>query len=124
MNKDISCEACGFRFRERDKKRLHSHHIRPKEHGGSDGYENRITLCPNCHSIAHILISVAMDSFGLIDVYLYYERDFLVYSILRYTRVSSRNMLWRAWHAFLINTQLRVRYSFRLRDADRSPKAP
>lgn len=29
---------------------LHTHHIVPRRHEGSDKEENLVTVCPNCHS--------------------------------------------------------------------------
>lgn len=34
---------------------LHMHHTVPVSRGGSDGFDNLILLCPNCHAIAHWL---------------------------------------------------------------------
>jgi HNH endonuclease len=79
----MSCEVCGFSFKLQDSSRLHSHHLRPVEHGGDDCARNLIKLCPNCHSTAHILLHLAIES-GAIDVYKYYERDHLILEILRY----------------------------------------
>jgi len=79
------CEVCGYSFKHYDTTRLHKHHIRPKEHGGSDEEANKIVLCPNCHSIAHILLSLALDS-GAIDIYKLYAREHLTVAILRYQR--------------------------------------
>lgn len=112
--KDISCEVCGFAFRYSHRKRLHSHHMRPKEHGGDDTGANKILLCPNCHSIAHILLSDAIKMlFQEIDIYRLYERDFLALSILKYRRESVRQLLRRAlktfWHDIIIKVRLRWR---------------
>jgi len=79
------CEVCGYSFKLQDSSRLHIHHMRPTEHGGSNCARNLITLCPNCHAIAHILLHLAIES-GAIDVYKYYEREHLILAILRYHR--------------------------------------
>jgi len=111
-DKDISCEACGFAFRYHHRKRLHSHHIRPKGHGGDDTEANKILLCPNCHSIAHILLSMALYSAGTIDIYDLYERGWLIHQISRYHRDKPMQLIRRALKVFLYNIQIVLRIPF------------
>lgn len=42
-----SCYICGYKIF------LEQHHIIPRAKGGSDGIENVIALCPNCHREVH-----------------------------------------------------------------------
>lgn len=41
------CYICGF------DKAIEDHHITPRSQGGTNKLENRINLCPNCHTLAH-----------------------------------------------------------------------
>lgn len=41
------CYLCGF------SEALEEHHIKPIFHGGSNRIENKIVLCPNCHTLTH-----------------------------------------------------------------------
>ncbi len=41
------CYICGFT------EALEEHHIEPRSAGGSNRVENKINLCPNCHTLAH-----------------------------------------------------------------------
>lgn len=44
-----ACKNCGF-----DKLGWsHIHHIKPKSQGGMNHRQNLVTLCPNCHYLAH-----------------------------------------------------------------------
>jgi 5-methylcytosine-specific restriction endonuclease McrA len=43
------CKICSFR----DEQRLQIHHIVPVSNGGSDDYDNLITLCHKCHVLIH-----------------------------------------------------------------------
>lgn len=47
--KGDSCTLCGFSIKEA----LDSHHIIPKALGGSNGKDNLITVCANCHRLLH-----------------------------------------------------------------------
>lgn len=42
------CEVCGWNLGPRD-----VHHITPIVNGGKNEFSNLITLCPNCHRLAH-----------------------------------------------------------------------
>lgn len=92
LSSRISCEACGFSFKHQDSTRMHRHHIRPKEHGGDDGAANRVILCPNCHSIAHILLRNALtlsEYSPEYDIYRLYQRNHLIAEIEKYRGVES-----------------------------------
>ena len=45
---NFPCENCGWQEGPRD-----VHHITPVCEGGKNEIENLITLCPNCHRLAH-----------------------------------------------------------------------
>jgi len=46
--KELPCENCGWNIGPRD-----VHHIIPVSEGGKNEFDNLITLCPNCHRLAH-----------------------------------------------------------------------
>lgn len=45
------CEVCGWEPPQ--KKLLHTHHVIPLCHGGTNDPENLVVLCPNHHAVAH-----------------------------------------------------------------------
>lgn len=45
------CDVCGFSVMNV----LHVHHIRPVSEGGLGAKDNLALLCPNCHSIVHLI---------------------------------------------------------------------
>src|SRR5262245_4664775 len=110
-----SCEVCGYSFRTQDSSRMHVHHMRPTEHGGPDTSENKITLCPNCHSVAHILLSIAVNSLGAVDLRKLYLRDHLILSILQYHRRDYKRELRTAlinlWRHKWIRLKLHLKLS-------------
>lgn len=56
MRDNYTCLACGFRY---ENKIVEAHHLIPLHKSDSDKLvcaNDLITLCPNCHSIAHILL--------------------------------------------------------------------
>ena len=109
MSLKPSCEVCGFYIQ------IHSHHIRPKEYGGDDGAANRISLCPNCHAIAHVILRRSLVLSDLTgnsrgpDVYDLFKRDILIGSILRYNSESPLALLKRAWRIFWYKPLVRIR---------------
>jgi hypothetical protein len=46
------CEICNYLTVHRNK--IHYHHIKPVELGGSDWAYNRVYLCPTCHCLVYI----------------------------------------------------------------------
>lgn len=65
------CEVCEWTPPDGVRKEiLHVHHIIPFCHGGTEEDYNLILLCPNCHSIAHVVCSGRMrkDIISLIGV--------------------------------------------------------
>jgi 5-methylcytosine-specific restriction endonuclease McrA len=53
---EISCACCGWRPRPPlTLNAINAHHIVPKTSGGEDTPENLISLCPNCHAMAHAI---------------------------------------------------------------------
>jgi hypothetical protein len=55
---DNKCYACGFSIRMI----LRVHHIIPMSLGGTDEIENLVLLCPNCHTLVHLLSSKRFDN--------------------------------------------------------------
>lgn len=49
------CECCGWRAPalRRGFVALERHHVVPRSAGGTGSVDNMVTLCPNCHTIAH-----------------------------------------------------------------------
>jgi hypothetical protein len=50
----FKCEAPGCLYTCTSKHQIHSHHIVPKEKGGTNSNFNRVRLCPNCHNKIYI----------------------------------------------------------------------
>lgn len=53
-----ACQFCGIAesaHQDRFDTGLHIHHIRPREHMGSDHPENLITVCSRCHKTAEMI---------------------------------------------------------------------
>lgn len=48
------CEFPDCKYVCDDRNQIHSHHIVPKELGGSDKSFNRISVCPNCHTRIYV----------------------------------------------------------------------
>jgi hypothetical protein len=108
MTSPTSCEICNFSFRAQYSSRLHKHHIRPTAHGGDDIESNLILLCPNCHSIAHILLDAYMG--GELDVYKLYDRQHFVLQVMRYSIPPNPvQMLVRALKALYQDKWIRLR---------------
>jgi predicted restriction endonuclease len=45
-----NCQFPGCNYITDQRSQISYHHIKPKEHGGSDFPFNRIFLCPTCHT--------------------------------------------------------------------------
>ena len=89
---DYTCE---------DKSQINSHHIVPRELGGTNHVSNLIDLCPNCHdgrvyipeaqnglhSIRHnnsvILIGKLLSTGGYVISYRNIDSDEIMYSLLK-----------------------------------------
>ena len=52
---DWRCQFCGSR------QTLEVHHQEFRSHSGEDSETNLITLCSNCHSLAHRSVSAQLD---------------------------------------------------------------
>lgn len=56
-----TCEACGWKtpveIQATRGPILHMHHVVPVAAGGTNESANLVTLCPNCHALAHALWS-------------------------------------------------------------------
>lgn len=109
----MKCEVCGFSFKEHDNKRLHRHHVRPKEHGGDDTRANLITLCPNCHSIAHILLRNAL-LLGTDETYDLYRKEYLIVRIHRYSGLGFREAWARLWSLWKVVWKIGVKVKWTL----------
>lgn len=53
-----TCEGCGWQIPEQFVSRMmHLHHVTPVSLGGDNNPSNLVVICPNCHAIAHEIIS-------------------------------------------------------------------
>ena len=48
------CEFPGCDYTCDSRSQIHSHHIIPKTHNGTNKKHNRIYVCPNCHSRIYV----------------------------------------------------------------------
>ena len=82
---DFQCALCG------DVRHLQIHHIIPRSIGGSDFPENLVTLCAQCHAIAH----------GVTFPYLpdYMNREWAEQAIVEYVSdyYAERGEEWYPW---------------------------
>ena len=50
VNRDrYTCQECGYRKGNKERRQLNVHHVIPRKEGGADHPENLVTLCKRCH---------------------------------------------------------------------------
>ena len=50
---EYECQGCGENVEHIDNDSLHAHHITPISEGGGHSLTNLVTLCGDCHTLAH-----------------------------------------------------------------------
>lgn len=92
------CQACGYGHGESDFVGVFNvHHIVAVMYGGSDGKDNLILLCQNCHKLVHDYENGRFNpEQSTFDKYIWVKRVIVLGNILRNQRMKANRMLKQA----------------------------